>query len=72
MKILTIWFVPQNPHEKLKDSIIFKKKVIIWKVNLIHFFIEELAESLIDFSIKERRSIKEKNLNFKVKWNHHS
>ena len=37
----------------------FKEKSSSEK-SFIHFYIEELAESLIDFSIKERRSIKEK------------
>ena len=55
MKTLTIWFVPQNPHEKERVSIICRKKVIIRKVNFIHSYIEELAESLIEFSIKVRR-----------------
>ena len=74
MKLLTTWFVPQNPHEKKRDSIICLKKVIIRKVNFIHSDIEELAESLIEFSIKVRRFNfkKNDNLNLKVKWNHHT
>ena len=42
-------------HMKSRDSIICLKKVIIRKVNFIHSDIEELAESLIEFSIKVRR-----------------
>ena len=37
------------------QSIICLKKVIIGKVNFIHSDIEELAESLIEFSIKVKR-----------------
>ena len=55
MKTLTSWYVSQNPHEKQRDSIICWNKVIIRKVNFIHSDIEELAESLIEFSIKVRR-----------------
>ena len=39
-----------------KEIILFvKKKVIIRKVNFIHADIEELAESLIEFSIKVKK-----------------
>ena len=34
-----------------KEIILFVQKVIIRKVNFIHADIEELAESLIEFSI---------------------
>ena len=51
MKIQKSRFVPQNPHEKYRDRIICLKKVIIRKVNFIPADIEELAESLIEFSI---------------------
>ena len=44
MKSLTIWFVPQNPHEKQRQYYLLKK-VIIRKVNFIHFDIEELANN---------------------------
>ena len=40
----------KNENEKEKDNICLKK-VIIRKVNFIHADIEELAESLIEFSI---------------------
>ena len=59
MKILTFWFVPQNPHES-KEICLFIKEMIIWKVNLTYSDIEELAESLIEFSIKLRRCNLEK------------
>ena len=39
-------------HMKSKEIILFVKKVIIRKVSFIHSDIEELAESLIEFSIK--------------------
>ena len=54
MKSLTIWFVPQNPHEKKREYYLLKK-VIIRKVHFNHSEIEELAESLIEFSIRVRR-----------------
>ena len=50
----------------------FLKKSNHLRSQFIHFYIEELAESLIRFSIKERRSIKKKNLNLNVKWNYHT
>ena len=51
MKSLMIWFVPQNPHEKLWEHYFVKKRVIIRKVNFIHSDIEELAKSLKEFLI---------------------
>ena len=42
-------------HMKSKEIILFVKKVIIRKVSFIHSYIEELVESLIEFSIKVRR-----------------
>ena len=40
---------------KVKRLYYLLKIVIIWKVNFIHSDIEELAKSLIEFSIKVRR-----------------
>ena len=57
MKAPTTWFIPENPHEKGKDSIYCEKKEIIWGVNFIHFHIEEWAGSLIEFQSKYGDSI---------------
>ena len=46
MKILTSWFVQQNPHES-NEIVLFLKKSNHLKSQFIHFYIEELAESLI-------------------------
>ena len=51
---------------KSNDIVVFFKKSYHWKSQFIYFHIEELAESLKDFSIKEI-SLKKKNLNLKVK-----
>ena len=45
---------------KSNEIVLFLKKNNHLKSQFIHFYIEELAESLIEFSIKERRFIKEK------------
>ena len=49
---------------KSKEIILFVKKVIIRKVSFIHSDIEELAESLIEFSIKVRRFNLKKTTSF--------
>ena len=52
---------------KSNDIVVFfLKKTYHLKSRFIYFHIEELAESLKDFSIKEI-SLKKKNLNLKVK-----
>ena len=49
----------KSPHYRMlikyHEIILFVKKVIIRKVSFIHSAIEELAKSLIEFSIKVRR-----------------
>ena len=49
----------KSPHYRMlikyHEIILFVKKVIIRKVSFIHSDIEELAKSLLEFSIKVRR-----------------
>ena len=52
---------------KSNKIVLFLNKKKHLKSQFIHFYIEELAESLIEFSIEEKRFIKEKKPSFERK-----
>ena len=73
MKILTIWFVPHNPHESKEILLFIKKKWSSEKlINLFWYWrVSRILDRVLN-QIKEMQFRKNNNLNLKVWWNHYT